>query len=72
VYKLGDCFRNKHTGHLVEIIEVHRTNDGIDYYLVKKLNKSIAQTFHVNYSLLQDNYEKSNLAQVLYSNKSNK
>jgi hypothetical protein len=72
VYKLGDCFRNKHTGHLVEIIEVHTTFDGVNYYTVKKLNKPTIQTFQVNYSLLQNNYEKSNLAQVLYSNKSNK
>ena len=68
-YKLGDRLKNRHTGHLVEIIEVISNSDGIHQYVVKKPDKDMMRTQRVNYSILLEHYELMKLARLLYYKK---
>lgn len=68
-YKVGDWIKNRHTGYMLEIIEVIRTDDGIHQYRVKEINKDYPKINLLNYMILQSFYELLPLARLLYTKK---
>lgn len=71
-YKVNDWLKNRHTGQLIEVVEVKTENIGQHMYTVKKIYNnptSWNKTFCYNYSILQEHYELLPLARLLYSKK---
>ncbi len=68
VYKIGDCFRNRHIGYIIRIVEVFESEDGIHAYDVQPINSPNKLYYTLSYTRLLTNYEYSPMAQVLYGN----
>lgn len=68
VYKTGDCLINKTTRQVYEIINVCVSEDGIKMYTVKKLNYPTNYHTLYNHSILQEYFEFSPAARLLYTN----
>lgn len=71
-YKVGDWLKHRHGFKFIEIIDVIVSSDGIRLYTVKWIDENVLHESPFNYAKLNAFFEYSPVAQVLYTNNSNK